>query len=174
MNLGIRGSPNTCLHFHRARCPHRAVNHPRVDRRLLSLPCPSPSLSPLTWTISIFPYMRVQPVDRRNNTHTHLHLVTYTKLRGMYAFTILFDLALGRHMTPTPKMNMNFSRRGKLSNEFSARLSPCVLLPTCVHPAIREMHRFASRSPARGRRSGKTIDRRSIAQRVCHSVLIVA
>lgn len=46
----------------------------------------------------------------------------------IYVFMILFDLTAGRMHPPTPKMNMNFSRHGKLSNGFSI-LSPHVLLP---------------------------------------------
>lgn len=67
-----------------------------------------------------------------------------------YIFTI--GLAADtRVSTSTPKMNMNFSRRGKLSNEFSF-LSPCVLLPGDT--VIRETSRF---SP--GRSMNRAIER---------------
>lgn len=106
--MSFRRSSSTCLYFHRAEA--RAVNHPRIDRRLLS----SLSLPDCTICISLNAFS----VTTHTGT-TLCVLYIYSRFRSAWLRT--------RVSMSTPKMNMNFSRRGKLSNVFSVLSSMCFI-----------------------------------------------
>lgn len=104
--MSFRGSSSTCLYFHRAEA--RAVNHSRIDRRLLS----PLSLPACTIRISLNAFSVT--------THTGTTLCVITYIHDPVQLRTRVSMS-------TPKMNMNFSHRGKLSNGFSVSSPMCFI-----------------------------------------------
>lgn len=142
INMSFRRSSSTCLYFHRAEA--RTVNHPRIDRRpfiTAILPCLFLSLYAFSVT-------------------------THTGAIATRCCTYIPARLSARVSTSTPKMNMNFSRRGKLSNGFS------VLSPVCFiagRSVIRETSRFLN---ARVLGPGRSMDL-SLSNGLCLAAAII-
>lgn len=120
MNLGIRGSLNTCLHFHRARCPSRKSSSSGPAAFITAArPSPRLSLSPSRRLDYFYLSTNVCSADARTQTHAHTELRVHSRACSTWR----------AHGTHAQNEYEFLSRRGKLSNEFSLLLSPCVLLP---------------------------------------------
>jgi len=105
--MSFRRSSSTCLYFHRAEA--RAVNHLRIDRRLLSLL----SLPACTICISLNAF----------SVTTH----TSTTLCVIHIFTIPFGLATDARIHVHAQNEYEFLASWKLSNGFSVLSSMCFI-----------------------------------------------